>query len=188
MANAGSDIVAGIVIRPAIADDIAALERLIAGSARALSKGFYDDRETEAAIAHVFGVDSELIADGTYFVAEAGGSPAGCGGWSRRRTLFGGDRFAARDAELLDPAVDAARIRAFFTAPGWQRRGIATRLLRTCETAAARAGFTRMALMATLPGKPFYAAHGYRPDAPIEQDCGGVTVRFTPMTKELLQA
>jgi GNAT superfamily N-acetyltransferase len=186
MVDSGSDIAAGIVIRPALADEIAALEQLIAGSARALSQGYYDDREIEAAIAHIFGVDSELIADGTYFVAMAGGSVAGCGGWSRRRTLFGGDRFAAREAGLLDPAVDAARIRAFFTAPGWQRRGVATALLRACEAAAAQAGFRRMALMATLPGVPFYAAHGYRPDAPIEQVCGRVAVRFTPMTKILL--
>jgi len=187
MTDAGPDIVTGIVIRLAAADEMASLERLIAGSARALSKGFYDERQVEAAIAHVFGVDSQLIADGTYFVAEAEGRTAGCGGWSRRRTLFGGDRFAARDAALLDPAVDAARIRAFFTAPGQQRRGIATRLLQACEEAAARAGFARVALMATLPGVPFYAAHGYRPDAPIEQSCGGVAVPFIPMAKELLQ-
>jgi GNAT superfamily N-acetyltransferase len=187
MANAGSDIAAGIVIRPATADEIAPLERLIAESARALSQGFYDDREIEAAIAHILGVDSELIADGTYFAAEAGGRLVGCGGWSRRRTLFGGDRFAAREAGLLDPAIDAARIRAFFTAAGWQRRGIATALLQACEAAATRAGFTRMALMATLPGVPFYAAHGYRPGTPVEQVCGPVLVRFTPMTKELLQ-
>ena len=186
MGNAGSDIAAGIVIRPAVAGEIVALERLIAASARTLSQGFYTDEEIEAAIAHIFGVDSELIADGTYFVAVAGECVAGCGGWSRRRTLFGGDRFAAREAGLLDPAVDAARIRAFFTAPGWQRRGIATALLRACEAAAGQAGFARMALMATLPGVPFYAAHGYRPEAPIEQACGRVAVRFTPMTKELL--
>ena len=187
MTEAGPDIATGIVIRLAGADEAASLERLIADSARMLSQGFYDERQVEAAISDVFGVDSQLIADGTYFVAEADGRVAGCGGWSRRRTLFGGDRFAARDAGLLDPAVDAARIRAFFTAPGQQRRGIATRLLQACEVAAARAGFTRMALMATLPGVPFYEAHGYRPDAPIEQSCGGVVVRFVPMSKELLQ-
>jgi len=187
MTNDGFDIAAGIVIRPAAAEEIAPLERLIADSARALSKGFYSHREIEAAIHHVFGVDSELIADGTYFVAEAEGAIVGCGGWSRRRTLFGGDRFASREAGLLDPAVDAARIRAFFTAPGQQRRGIATRLLHACEVAVERAGFGRMALMATLPGLPFYAAHGYRPDTPIELPCGEVVVRFIPMTKELLQ-
>lgn len=187
MTNAGLDIAAGILVRPAVADDMAALERLIAQSARALSKGFYDDQAIEAAIDHVFGVDSELIADGTYFVAEAEGKLAGCGGWSRRKTLFGGDRFAAREAGLLDPIVDAARIRAFFTAPGQERRGIATTLLSTCEAAAARAGFTRLALMATLPGVPFYAAHGYRAEAPVEQDCGRVIVRFVSMRKDLLQ-
>jgi GNAT superfamily N-acetyltransferase len=183
MTSDGLDIAAGIVIRPAVANEISHLERLIAESARALSKGFYSDREIEAAIDHVFGVDSELIADGTYFVAEAQGSLAGCGGWSRRRTLFGGDRFASREAGLLDPAVDAARIRAFFTAPGQQRCGIATHLLQVCEAAAKRAGFQRMALMATLPGVPFYTAHGYRPDTPIELPCGEVVVHFIPMTK-----
>jgi len=186
MMNAGSDIAAGIVIRPAGAYEIALLERLIASSARHLSKGFYDEQETEAAIQHVFGVDSELIADGTYFVAQAEGEIVGCGGWSRRRTLFGGDRSASREAGLLDPAVDAARIRAFFVAPGKARRGIATRLLEACEQAAMQAGFTRMALMATLPGVPFYAAHGYLPGEPVEHRCGNVVVRFTPMAKELL--
>ena len=187
MMNAGSDIAAGITIRPAVAGEAALLERLIANSARQLGKAFYRDDETEAAIRHVFGVDSELIADGTYFVAEVGGQIAGCGGWSMRRTLFGSDRFALRERGLLDPAVDAARIRAFFTAPGSERRGIAKRLLQTCEDAASGAGFTRMALMATLPGVPFYAAHGYAPDAPIDHCCGEVSVRFVPMTKALLQ-
>jgi GNAT superfamily N-acetyltransferase len=185
--NAGPDIAAGVMIRLAVAGETALLERLIANSARQLGKGFYHDRETEAAIQYVFGVDSELVADGSYFVAEVAGQIVGCGGWSRRRTLFGGDRFASREMGLLDPEVDAARIRAFFTAPGWERRGIAKRLLQACEAAASEAGFVRMALMATLPGVPFYAAQGYVPEAPIEHRCGEVSVRFVPMTKELLQ-
>jgi GNAT superfamily N-acetyltransferase len=187
MSDAGPAVSAGIAIRPAQAAEIAALERLIAASARALSQGFYTDRETEAAITHVFGVDSDLVADGTYLVAEEAGDIVGCGGWSRRRTLFGGDRFAGRESGLLDPAVDAARIRAFFIAPGHARKGIATRLLAACEQAAARAGFTRTALMATLPGVPFYAAHGYRPGAETMHHCGDTPVRFVPMDKTLLQ-
>ena len=185
MIDAGHDIVAGVVIRPARISETMVLERLIAASARALSLGFYDSREAEAAIDHVFGVDSDLVGDGTYLVAEEDGVVVGCGGWSRRRTLFGGDRFAVRDPGYLDPATDAARIRAFFVAPGHARKGIATRLLVACEQAAAAAGFTRIALMATLPGVPFYAAYGYRPGSPIEHLCGDVAVRFVPMAKEL---
>lgn len=195
-------------VRPATADEIPALERLIAASARQLSHGFYTEAEAEAAIAHVFGVDSELVADGTYLVAErdrsdsdgadlvangghggpAGGPIlAGCGGWSRRATLFGGDRFAGRQSGLLDPARDAAKIRAFFVAPDAARRGVGAALLQACEAAAAAAGFARTELMATLPGVPFYTAHGYVGGAEIALDCGGVPVRFLPMTKMLPQ-
>jgi GNAT superfamily N-acetyltransferase len=187
MMETGHPAMAGIRIRPARADEVPALERLIAASARALSRGFYSEVEAEAAIAHVFGVDSELVRDGTYLVAEDGDTIVGCGGWSRRRTLFGGDNFAARESGFLDPAVDAARIRAFFVAPGQERRGIASALLHACEAAAAEAGFTRMALMATLPGVPFYAAAGYVAGEPIAHRCGEVSVGFVPMDKALLQ-
>jgi GNAT superfamily N-acetyltransferase len=187
MSDAGPILTAGIAIRPARAAEIPALERLIAASARGLSRGFYTEQEIEAAIVHVFGVDSDLVSDGTYFVAEEHGVTVGCGGWSRRRTLFGGDRFAARESGLLDPTVDAARIRAFFIAPGHARKGIGRALLAACEQAARAAGFGRAALMATLPGVPFYAAQGYRRDHAITQACGGVEVRFMPMDKNLLQ-
>ena len=176
-----------VTLRPAVAADVPALEALIAASARALGQGFYTPAETEAAIAHVFGVDSALVADSSYLVAELGGDLAGCGGWSARRTLFGGDRFAAREDDALDPAIDAARIRAFFVAPAFARRGVGTAILGGCEAAAARAGFTRAELMATLPGVPFYTAHGYRIGAETIHDCGGIPVRFHAMTKSLLQ-
>ena len=166
--------------------DVPALEALIAASARALGRGYYTDAETEAAITHVFGVDSALVADGSYLVAELDGALAGCGGWSARRTLFGGDRFAAREDAPLDPTVDAARIRAFFVAPAFARRGVGATILRGCETAARRAGFTRAALMATLPGVPFYAAHGYAAGAETIHDCGGVAVRFVAMDRMLV--
>ena len=172
-------------IRPALAAEIPALEALITASARALSQGFYTDTETEAVITHVFGVDSDLVADGTYLVAQAVNGIAGCGGWSRRSTLFGGDRFAGRESGLLDPARDAAKIRAFFVAPHAARRGVGAALLKACESAAAAAGFTRTELMATLPGEPFYAVNGYAPQPGIALDCGGVMVRFVPMTKYL---
>lgn len=177
---------ASLHIRPAGAAEIPALEALITASARILSQGYYTPEETEAAIAHVFGVDSELVADGTYLVVEAGdGTLLGCGGWSKRATLFGGDRFAGRESGLLDPGTDAAKIRAFFVAPHAARRGVGAALLKACEDAATAAGFTRTELMATLPGEPFYAVHGYQPRPGISLDCGGVAVRFVPMTKPL---
>ncbi len=111
-------------IRKATLEDRPALERLIAESARGLSRADYSEEQIEAAVAAVFGVDTDLILDGTYYVAEADGALAGCGGWSRRRTLFGGDRFAARDPGRLDPAKEPAKIRAFFVHPGWARKGM----------------------------------------------------------------
>jgi GNAT superfamily N-acetyltransferase len=115
----------------------------------------------------VFGVDSQLIADGTYFVVEAG-SIVACGGWSKRKTLFGSDRVPGREDDLLDPRLDAAKIRAFFVHPNWARRGIGTRLLEACETAATEAGFRRFELGATLTGEPLYAARGYVPQERVE--------------------
>ena len=173
-----------VTLRPAVAADIPALEALIAASARALGQGYYTDAETEAAIAHVFGVNSALVADGSYLVAEVGGDLAGCGGWSARRTLFGGDRFAARQDDRLDPRTDAARVRAFFVAPAFARRGVAAAILTACEGAARAAGFTRAELMATLPGVPFYAAHGYARGADAVHDCGGIRA-FVAMAKSL---
>jgi GNAT superfamily N-acetyltransferase len=175
-------------IRAATPAEIPALETLIAASARALSRGHYDENEIEAAVAHVFGVDSDLVADGTYLVAvDTDGAIIGCGGWSRRRTLFGGDQAGGRDSGRLNPAADAARIRAFFTAPGHERRGVASGLLAACEEEARQAGFLRAALMATLPGLPFYAAHGYVADEAIDHPCGDTTVPFVPMEKVLLR-
>jgi len=149
-------------LRPAEPNDIPPLNRLIAESARGLSADFYTPAQIESAIRYVFGVDSALIADGTYFVAEEGDAAIACGGWSRRRTLYGGDQRPVGPAEFLDPRTDAARIRAFFVAPGHARRGIGRLLLEACEHAARAAGFTRLELMATLPGVPLYAACGFR--------------------------
>lgn len=177
---------AAVTLRPATVGDIPALEAMIARSARALGRGYYTAAETEAAIAYVFGVDSTLVADGSYLVAEADSVLAGCGGWSARRTLFGGDRFAAREDAMLDPANDAARVRAFFVAPGFARQGVGAAILGACEAAAVAAGFRAAALMATLPGVPFYAAHGYVADAATVHDCGGVAVTFVPMRRGLV--
>jgi GNAT superfamily N-acetyltransferase len=174
------------LIRRATLADRAALERLIAESARGLSRGDYTEGQVEAALASVFGVDTDLIHDGTYYVAEAGGEPVGCGGWGRRRTLFGGDRYAARDPGYLDPAREPAKIRAFFVHPGWARRGVAARILETCEREAEARGFRSLELMATLPGVPFYAARGYEAGAQVAYEIAdGVKIEFVPMRKEL---
>lgn len=161
------------------------LEALIERSARGLSRRDYDEAEIEALIAHIFGVDTEVVADGTYLVAEVDGQVAGCGGWSRRRTLFGGDRFAAREDGLLDPATDAARIRAFFVDPAFARRGVGKAILAACQAAAVAAGFRQLALMATLPGVPFYAAEGFVGQDEIRVPAGGLEVRFRPMMKHV---
>ena len=172
-------------IRPAVMADVPSLETLIAASAQQLSRGFYSAAETQAAITHVFGVDTDLVADGSYLIAADGAALRGCGGWSMRGTLFGSDRFVARSNARLDPATDAARIRAFFVAPGQARRGVGSALLAACEAAAAAAGFRATTLMATLPGVPFYAQAGYDATAAVTLDLGGVAVRFVPMTKIL---
>lgn len=150
-----------VSIRRATEADVPVLKELIPLSARELSRGFYSDAQTESAILYVFGPDSRLIADGTYFVAEEDGRLAGCGGWSRRRTLYGGDQTKSGDEPLLDPATEAAKVRAFFVHPGFARRGVGSRLLEACAAAARAAGFRRLELAATLPGVPLYAARGF---------------------------
>ena len=149
-------------IRKATARDVPALESLIRSSARELSKGYYTEAQTEGAITDIFGVDTQLIRDGTYVVAEVGGQTVGCGGWSKRRTLFGGDqREIGREDNLLDPDEEAAKIRAFFVHPEWARRGIGRCILAHCENEAEQAGFSRLELGSTLPGEPFYRKEGY---------------------------
>lgn len=174
-----------VVIRAATPAEVPSLEALIARSARGLSQRDYSTAEIEALIAHIFGVDSEVVTDGTYLVAEIDGAIAGCGGWSRRRTLFGGDRFASRESGLLDPATDAARIRAFFVDPAFARRGVGAAILDACATAAVAAGFRQLTLMATLPGIPFYEAQGFVGEADIVVPAGSLSVRFRPMTKQV---
>ena len=173
-------------IRPATAPDIPALEALIALSARDLSQGFYTAEEAQAAIKYVFGVDSELVADGTYFVVEAEGKAIACGGWSKRRTLFGGDNYAGRQSGLLDPLAEPAKIRAFFIHPAWARKGLATLLLEHCEAEARKGGFTRIERMSTLPGVPFYAARAYAASAGETYTTPNrIGLAFVPMIKSL---
>jgi GNAT superfamily N-acetyltransferase len=153
-----------IAIRLATPADVQTLESLITASVRGLQTRDYTAVEIEGALDSVFGVDTQLIADGTYFVAQSAedATIAGCGGWSKRRTLFGADHYTHREDELLDPATEAAKIRAFFVHPDWARRGVGTAILDACESAAIAAGFTRLEMGATLTGVPFYAARGYR--------------------------
>ena len=148
-------------LRLAAAEDIAELEQLIPQSVRALQAGWYTAEQMQGALGSVFAVDSQLIRDGTYFVAEADRVLVGCGGWSRRRTLFGGDRLKVGEDPPLDPARDAARIRAFFVRPGWERRGIGSEIMRRCEAAVRSAGFARVEIVATLVGEKLYARFGY---------------------------
>jgi len=126
-----------------------------------LSQGYYTEGQIESALKYIFGVDSQLVADGTYYTAFAGEQIVACGGWSRRRTLFGGDQMKSDADDLLDPARDPARIRAFFVHPLWARRGIGKQIIQICEESALREGFRTMELVATLPGEPLYAALGY---------------------------
>ena len=152
-------------LRKAVAEDIPHLRKVIEASVRGLQKGDYSPAQIEGALGSVYGVDSALIADGTYFVAEmadaAGMQIVACGGWSKRKTLYGGDQYSGREDSLLDPARDAAKIRAFFVHPDCARQGIGSRILEECESAAIEAGFRRLEMGATLSGVAFYRAKGY---------------------------
>jgi GNAT superfamily N-acetyltransferase len=150
-----------MLLRPATVADIPALRLLIARSGIELSAGFYTPEQAAAITEHVFGVDSQLIADGTYHVIEADGAVVACGGWSKRRTLFGGDQTKTGSDPLLDPATDPARIRAFFVDPAFARRGLGRRLLDHCTAEATAAGFRSLELASTLPGEPLYTACGF---------------------------
>ena len=149
------------VIRRAGPDEVASLTDLLRASVLGLANAEYSPRQLESALTHVFGVDTRLIADGTYFVVEENEQSLACGGWSRRRTLYGGDQSAGRSDDRLDPGSEPARIRAFFVHPDHARRGLGRLLLDFCEDAARSEGFQRMELMATLSGVPLYERCGY---------------------------
>lgn len=173
-------------LRLAAERDIPALESLVELSVRSLLSRCYSAAQLDAALGPVFGVDRQLIRDGTYFVIECGHDIGACGGWSRRRAVYGGDRDRADEDEELNPQADAARVRAFFVHPAWERRGIGRRLLLESESAIRAAGFNRIELVATLAGEPLYTAHGYsvaeRYEAPMP---GGLALAVVRMTKSL---
>jgi GNAT superfamily N-acetyltransferase len=172
-------------LRLATPADVPALRGLIEASVRGLSAGFYTDSQIESALKYVFGPDTHLIADGTYYVIESGELFA-AGGWGRRRTLYGGDQTKGADDPPLDPATEPARIRAFYVHPDHARQGLARRLFERCAADAAAAGFHSLELMATLPGEPLYRALGF---AAVERTTAvlrdGETLPLVRMTRSL---
>jgi len=187
-------------IRFATIEDVPALQALIQGSVSVLGAQYYTSKQIAGALLHVFGVDTQLILDGSYFIAEVDGEIAGSGGWSKRKTLFGGDQAKADRAGvavtaspdpaldgLLNPETDAARIRAFYVNPDWSRKGVGSLILKSCEDAAREAGFKRVELAATLPGEPFYLARGYEKGEELSIEMpGGELLPIFRMTKTLL--
>jgi GNAT superfamily N-acetyltransferase len=151
-----------VTTRIATFEDIPALNEMIALSVRGLSRDYYTANQIESAIKYVFGVDTQLVADGTYYIAELQNTIVGCGGWSKRNTLYGGDQHKEIEDPLLNPKQDAARIRAFFVHPAYARQGIGRHIINICETAAKNNGFNSFELGATLPGVPLYTAMGYQ--------------------------
>lgn len=173
-------------VRTAINADIPAMEALIRRSGIGLSTGFYTPEQARAVTDHVFGVDTQLVIDQTYFVVEDDGEMVACGGWSRRATLFGADRMKQEADPLLDPATEPARIRAFFVDPSAARRGYGKLLLAWCTDAAAAGGFTTLELAATLPGVPLYLACGFNEVQRLELDLPGpVRVPLVRMHKAI---
>jgi GNAT superfamily N-acetyltransferase len=171
-----------MTIRLATVDDVAVLVPLIDAAIEELQRGFLGAEQIESSKAFM-GIDRQLIDDGTYFLVEIDGTVAGCGGWSRRATLYGGDNSTGRDATLLDPAIDPARVRAMYTHPNFARRGVGRRVLEACEAAAAAEGYVTLELMGTRSGRPLYEAFGFQPLQEYEDASGGAPVPMTRMQK-----
>ena len=170
--------------RLAAREDMDALKALMDEAISELQKPFLDESRIASSRA-IMGLDTQLIDDGTYFIVESDGQLAGCGGWSRRATMYGGDQTPGRSAALLDPTKDAARIRAMYTHPNHTRKGVGRLIISLCEAAAKSEGFTRMELVATLAGEPLYRACGYEPYENIVDDRGGAGVPLLRMKKSL---
>lgn len=170
--------------RLATTSDLPAVTELIAAAIDELQKAFLSAEQIAASRA-IMGLDTQLIDDGTYFVVEAGPVLAGCGGWSRRNTLYGGDHTPGRNSVSLDPMTDAARVRAMYTNPSFARRGVGRLILSLCEARAAAEGFRRVELASTMSGEPLYRACGYKPVEWFTDNRGGVAVPLIRMTKPL---
>jgi GNAT superfamily N-acetyltransferase len=149
-------------------EDAAAIEALMKESTAGLFPGYYDERQVASAVVHVAEVDPLLLADGTYFILEHDGEAVACGGWTRRHRLYTGSGTSPDDGRILDPATEPAKVRAMFVRPDWTRRGLGTRIIRECETAARREGYRRLSLLATLAGVPLYLACGFEPGEETE--------------------
>ena len=176
---------AALRTRPAVAADLPVLRSLMARAIESLQTGFLSPEQIEASHG-IMGLDTQLVADGTYFSAEKSGEIVGCGGWSRRATLYGGDHSTAlRDPVLLDPSRDAAKIRAMYTHPDFARQGIGRLILCRCEHDAAAAGFSSTELMATLSGRPLYIACGYETVEQTEAGVGSIKIPLIRMRKYL---
>ena len=170
--------------RRATREDVESLRELSGQSIGELQRGFLTPAQIEASRA-IMGVDTQLIDDGTYFIVEIDGQLAGCGGWSRRATLYGGDQTPGRDAALLEPGRDAAKVRAMYTSPAFVRRGVGRRILALCENDARSAGFDRLELMATMSGRPLYESYGFVPVEEVLDDRGGTPVPLVRMTRPI---
>jgi GNAT superfamily N-acetyltransferase len=164
--------------------DLDALRHLMDAAITELQQPFLDQDQITSSRT-IMGIDTQLIDDGTYFVVEIDGQIAGCGGWSRRATLYGGDHSPGRSGTLLDPSTDAARIRAMYTHPAHTRKGVGRRIITLCEDAARAEGFQRVELMSTLAGEPLYRACGYQPLETLTDDRGGAPVPLLRMHKPL---
>lgn len=173
--------------RLATVADVPKLTALMDEAIAQLQRGYLDDAQIASSRA-IMGIDTQLIADGTYFVVESDGHLAGCGGWSRRATLYGGNQTPGRSSDLLDPAVDPARVRAMYTDPAYARRGVGRLILSLCEEAAAAEGFKRLELMSTLAGEPLYTAFGFLPLERLSDATGGVAVPLVRMEKPIDRA
>lgn len=173
-----------LISRLARQEEIEALRDLMEAAISELQKKYLNDAQV-AASRTIMGLDTQLIDDGTYFVVEADGELAGCGGWSRRETLYGGDQTPGRDTSVLDPTRDAARVRAMYTHPDHARKGVGRLILSLCEDAARSEGFTHVELMATLAGERLYSACGYRAIEKVGDARGGVEVPLVRMGKAL---
>ena len=175
-----------LTIRAATPEDVPLLLPLMQAAIEELQRDYLDDAQIRSSKA-IMGLDRQLVEDGTYYVVEDDGTIAGCGGWSRRATLYGGDHSEGRDAALLNPATDPARIRAMYTHPSFARRGVGRLVIETCQAAAAAEGFTTLELMATRSGRPLYEATGFVPIEDVEDASGGVPVPLTRMRKPIEQ-
>lgn len=171
-----------LAIRLAEPRDVPALIEVMDRAIAENQRGFLSDEQIASSRA-IMGIDDQLIADGTYFVVEDVGRIAGCGGWSRRATLYGHNATPGRDARLLDPATEPARVRAMYTDPRFTRRGVGRAILVACEDAARAEGFRRLELMSTLSGRPLYEAYGFRPVEEVLDDTGGAVVPLVRMAK-----